>query len=329
MIAQAARGWLAAYAAWSGIPIGSLALLLIHGLTGGRWGEALAPVLRPAASLTPLAALAFLPIALGLAAIYPWAADPAQAPPQVAPLYLHPTFFLARSVLALVIWSVIGLVVAAGRGGGLFAAVALLLHAVLISVIAVDWVLSVEPGFTSSAFAAGFAIEQMLSALAFAALLAPPDLAGRDASDLAGLLLATLTGTVYIALMSFIVAWYGDLPDKAAWYLRRGQHGLVWLIVAAVAAGAVLPFGLLLNGHLRRSRAALRLVGGLVLLGIGLHRLWLVAPAYDPPGPPLLLGALGLLAAVAVTVGLVRLSGRLLARLFPARRLPGGLGHAG
>ena len=34
--------------------IGSLALLMIHRLTGGRWGEALEPLLRPLALTLPL-----------------------------------------------------------------------------------------------------------------------------------------------------------------------------------------------------------------------------------------------------------------------------------
>ncbi len=36
-----ARGWLAALFALLGWPLGSMALLLIHALTGGRWGEAI------------------------------------------------------------------------------------------------------------------------------------------------------------------------------------------------------------------------------------------------------------------------------------------------
>jgi hypothetical protein len=57
--APVARGWLVAFVFWSGIPAGSLVLLLIHRLTGGRWGERLAPALRPAAGAAPLALLAF------------------------------------------------------------------------------------------------------------------------------------------------------------------------------------------------------------------------------------------------------------------------------
>ena len=78
------RGWLVAFAIWSPVPIGSMILLLIHCLTGGKWGQAAAPILRPAAALTPVVALAFVPVLVGLRHIYPWAADPSAIPADVA-----------------------------------------------------------------------------------------------------------------------------------------------------------------------------------------------------------------------------------------------------
>lgn len=67
------QGWLIAFAFWSGVAIGGLVLLLIHALTGGRWGEAIAPVLEPAARTLPLFVLLVVPLALGLRHLYPWA----------------------------------------------------------------------------------------------------------------------------------------------------------------------------------------------------------------------------------------------------------------
>ena len=49
--AAAAHGWLCAFVLVAMVPIGSLALLLVHGVTGGHWGRDLAPVLIPAAPL--------------------------------------------------------------------------------------------------------------------------------------------------------------------------------------------------------------------------------------------------------------------------------------
>ena len=103
---------------------------------------------------------------------------------------------------------------AAGRTGLAF-------FGLTISLVAVDWYLSLEPHYVASAFAAMIAIQQLLAALALLALIGPPLIEGKLAGDLGGLLIATLLGVVYLELMTFVVAWYGDLPEKADWFLKR------------------------------------------------------------------------------------------------------------
>lgn len=317
MIDALARGWLVAWLVWSAVPVGSLVLMLIHRVTGGRWGEALAPALRPAAALVPLAALAFLGVALTLPALYPWAADARAVKPDVAALYLDPVLFDLRAGLALGGWSVLALLCLAGRCGPLTAALGLCFYGLTISLVAVDWILSVEPHFTSSAFAAGIALHQILAALAWAAVASPPGLDEARAADLAGLILATLLGVLYIGLMSYIVAWYGDLPAKADWYLKRGTEAWVAVLGTAVAVGGILPFAALLFAKLRRSAAALRVVGLLVLVGIALHLAWYVLPAYGADAGPAALSALPGLALLALPS---RPVGRRLARIRRAGR---------
>ena len=273
------RGWLLAWIVWSAVPFGALVLAMIHTVTGGRWGAVLAPALRPATALVPLAALAFLGVALGLQAAYPWAAG-AGAKPDVLCLYLDPTLFLVRATVALLGWSVLALLSLSGRTGPLVAGLGLGFYGLTISLVSVDWILSVEPGFNASAFAADVALHQILAALAFAALASPSSLDARGASDLAGLMLAALLGVIYLELMSYIVAWYGDLPPKAAWYLKRGASPWGGVLGASLVLGGILPFLALLFASVRKSPALLRGVGLLVLIGLALHFAWLVLPAY-------------------------------------------------
>jgi hypothetical protein len=296
------QGWLIAFVFVSGIPIGGLVLLLIHRLTGGRWGIAFAPVLLPAASLVPLVALVFLPLAFGLSAPYRWAADTSALRPAVAHVYLNQPAFLLRSAVALIGWSVLAVAVVRERCTMLMAGLGLAFHAIVISLIAVDWVLSIDSRFSSSAFAAAIAIQQLLSALALAAIAGPQARQPGANADLASLIIATLLGTVYLALISFIVIWYGNLPDKAAWYLLRGRDGWQWLIAAAVVIGALVPLGLLLKQSVRQSRDALRLTGCLILLGVFLHVVWLIAP---PFGSGTIVAALiALVAIIGLALGL-------------------------
>ena len=45
------------------------------------------------------------------------------------------------------------------------AGLGLVFHGIVISLVAVDWILSIDSSFSSSAFAAAIAIQQLLSAL--------------------------------------------------------------------------------------------------------------------------------------------------------------------
>jgi len=99
-------------------------------------------------------------------------------------------------------------------------------------------------------------------------------------ADLGGLLIATLLGTLYLDLMSFIVIWYGNLPEKEAWYLARERDGWQWVILAAIATGALAPFCLLLKQSVHQTSLTLQVIGGLILVGVLLHVVWLIAPAF-------------------------------------------------
>ena len=72
--------YLFAFLFFTGISIGSLALIMVHVLSGGAWGELLRQPLLAAARTLPLQALLAIPILAGLPALYPWASPGAGAP---------------------------------------------------------------------------------------------------------------------------------------------------------------------------------------------------------------------------------------------------------
>ncbi|MGX4772405.1 hypothetical protein ACWAUC_21740 [Bradyrhizobium guangdongense] len=296
------RGWLVAFAIWSCAPIGSMTLLLIHRLTGGRWGVVAGPTLRALAAMMPLVAIAFLPVLAGLPSIYPWAADPGQIKPDVAVWYLGQTLFILRAAVALAGWSALAVIFASGLGGRLLAALGLAFFGLTISMVAVDWFLSVEPHYVSTAFASMITIQQLLAALGVAAVFGTSDVAGDAWGDIGMLLMATLLGVVYLEYMTFVVAWYGDLPHKAAWFLKRAPDAWTGLLMATFALGAVLPFAMLLLARVRRSRAGLRAVGVLLLLGTSLHFAWLIVPAFVRPSAVALTGLCSLVCLSVASV---------------------------
>src|SRR5262249_1992777 len=105
------RAYLAAYIFWIGIPVGCLALLMLHHLVGGRWGFVIQRVLEAAIQTLPLMALLFIPLLFGLSDLYPWARPAVVAGDpllQQKAAYLNLPFFIVRAVMYFAIWIVLG-----------------------------------------------------------------------------------------------------------------------------------------------------------------------------------------------------------------------------
>ena len=144
-------GWLAALTLLGAWPLGSMAVLLVHALTGGRWGDALRPALRLGVCTLPLLLPAVLPLGAGLAAIYPWA-RPDAAQHFGNTFYLNVPFFAARGAAYLAIWFVLGWLVLRARDLAGIAPAGLFLLAVTTTFAAIDTTMSLDPHFTSSIY---------------------------------------------------------------------------------------------------------------------------------------------------------------------------------
>ena len=313
----AAWGWLAGFVIWSSFPIGAIVLSLIHWTTGGRWGVAAEPMLRLGALGALLLPVYFAFLFPGLHALYPWANGGAMTTPDVARFYFNIPAFAGRGFVSILAWAAIGLLVASRRLGLLGTSVALVFHGVAVSLIAVDWMLSIDPRFSDSAFGAEIAVQQILVALAAVAAFQPRRAVVIADGDIGGLLLAAALGAFYLGLMTFIVKWYGDQPVDAAWYLARA-HGLwLGLLVGAVLFGALAPIVGCAWERVRESPSALRLVGLSTLVGVALHDLWLAGSA-----APILTGPIALLAVVAMAGISVGLAPRVSQRLAPSATAP-------
>ena len=302
-IKAAAAGWLAAFVFWCGPPIGSLLWMMIHRLTGGRWGFALGPVFAPTAMLVPLVAVLLIPVLVAMPALYSWMHGGSDVIPSVAHIYLNPPAFIIRSVIAFAGWTVLALALPRLRGGGatLLAALGLVFYGVPISLVPVDWILSLEHPFISESFGASVAVTHLMAALAWVALLAPRE-SEAVTSDLGALLLAMALSITYIDFMALLVIWYGDLPDKVFWFTQRTHFPWSMLAYVAFICGSALPIILLLFARIRANRTALRIVGAIVLFGLAVYDIYLVVPPFGLMA--LLAATLGILAIGCLVLGL-------------------------
>ncbi len=294
--------WLAALVAWLAWPLGSLTLLLIGTLTGGRWTIVLRPALMAGVAGLPLLLPAVVPFCFGLDATYPWArGSVANA------FYLNLPFFAGRGVLYLIVWFALGGIVLRqlrlGRSLVVLAPPGLVLMALTMTFAAIDLTMSLDPDYNSSVYGMIAATSACLMALSIVTVRTA--LAGPKTvlPDTAKIVLGIVILWAYLAFVQFLIVWESDLPKEAHWYLQRSTGP--WAVAVAVyAIGTFLvPFAALLIPSVRRSRGGVAAICLWLVAMEVLRSWWLVLPAgHFAPGwmdPACLAALFGLSAAAS------------------------------
>ena len=302
------QSWLIGFLFILGLSLGSLGLLMLQHMSGGKWGLAGRRVFEAASGTLWLVALAFIPILFGLRPIFLWARPEAvQADPillQKAP-YLNVTFFIIRAVVYFAFWLLCAFVLnkwsaAQDRAEKAVtpadtvrfrtvSAPGLLFLVLTVSLASVDWIMSVDPHWYSTIFGLLMVVGQGLSALAFTiailALVARSGVLGTVFSagqfhDLGKLLLAFVMLWAYMAFSQFLIIWSGNLPEEIPWYIERirGAWGAVALLI--VFGHFALPFVLLLSRDLKRHSRWLARVAVFVVVMRLVDLIWLVGPRF-------------------------------------------------
>ncbi len=292
------QGYLFAFMFWLGLSLGSLALLLLLHLSGNHWGLTIRRVNEASSGTVVLMAILFIPILLALPVIFPWARPAtvaAQPLLQYKSFYLNVPFFILRAILYFAVWILLSAAMNRSRGrrdtlGGL----GLILYGVTMTFAAVDWLMSLEPFWSSTIFGTVIIFSQILPAMAFAILilnLFPTMGLGRDWTyrttpipyqDLGAITITLVMGWAYLAFFQMLIIWAGNLPREVTWYVARTTGG--WQIVAWILAilQFVLPFTMLLSNRVRHSMRLLAWVGGILLFSNLVNFFWHVKPAFSP-----------------------------------------------
>ncbi|MGH8143085.1 MAG: hypothetical protein ACREU2_11285 [Steroidobacteraceae bacterium] len=300
------RSYLFVYLFCMGLSLGSLANLMLHQLTGGRWGDALRAPLIAAASLLPLIAIFCFPLLIDLPLVFGWMSHPASV--ATKSWWLNTPFFLARAALYLAIWSALALrwIALARRAQGTrspelirLSAAGLIIYGITVSLAAVDWIMSLTPVWYSSTFGLVVGVAAMQAALAFAvcARTWPVLLRARSASpqsqspesrglcgDFGNLLLTFVLTLTYLSYTQYLIVWAEDLPNEIAWYLPRLQTSWRAITLVLILLQFIVPFLLLLMRPIKRDARYLGLIAAALLVCGLLNFFYLVKPAFMPAG---------------------------------------------
>jgi hypothetical protein len=302
---QVFQAYLVGWTFWTGIAVGSLALLMLQHMTGGGWGFVIRRVLEASTRTLPIMALLFLPIILGAHSIYEWThQEVLEQHPVVAfkTPYLNLTFFAVRAVVYFAVWIALAFFLnrwslaqdrtADARyaknmrvlsGPGMIALI------FTVTFASVDWYMSLEPEWFSTIYGFIFVASWSLSALAFViavmAWLIQEEPLSRVVAplhfhDLGKLLLALVMLWSYFAFSQYLIIWSGNLPEEIGYYLER-THGFWGAIVIAIGIlHFAAPFLFLLSRELKRNPRRLVIVAVLVLVMRMIDLMWMLLPAF-------------------------------------------------
>lgn len=265
------RWYLVLWAALTTTAAGAVIWLAIDGLVEARWAAALRPrVERLTRALVPLA-IAFVPLAVLARDVWPWVDPPPALAAAIAAkrAWLSWPWFVVRSALYLAVLVAAGWQLRRARRRRAASAAWLFPAALATAFGAIDWLMTLDPQFTSAAFGAYVLAGGVTAALAATALVER-----RPAPELARVLLVCVLAWSYFAYTQALVIGIADRPDEIAFYARR-SHALA---LAVAALHGALPTLLLAPRALIARPRYLAGVAALLLAAHALDLAWLVTP---------------------------------------------------
>jgi hypothetical protein len=273
--------------------IGCLVFSLIHRLTGGQWATGLRPFLRAGVSLLPWIWVCALPILF----------LPPTLGRNMPRLFSAPNGYESRAMVTLraLIYAAVffGLSRAVAEDAGpddsptpsrrpWVGPVGMLVMIFTLTLLADDWIASLEAGWHSTGFSLVWITGQAVAGLSLALVGAlaggaQPVANGRMGRplgiDWGNLMMAALLVWCYVAFAQFLIIWAGNLPAEISWFQHRAERPWKWVPPLLAVFGFLVPFLLLLSRRYKASAEGLVVVALMLLLSQGLYTAWLILPA--------------------------------------------------
>jgi len=319
--------WLIGFLFCTGLSLGSLSLLMTQHMSGGQWGLVGRRIWEAGSRLLPYCLLLFVPVVIFLPTLYSWARPEAVHDEiiQKKVVYLNFWFFVIRAVVYFFVW--IGCSYLLNRYSAeqdrgergvterdtlrfrVISAPGLPIYVILMSLAAVDWIMSLDPHWYSTIFGFIMVVGQALGALSFGVAVLTL-FVGREPMnhvlkamhfhDLGKLMLAFVMLWAYFSFSQFLIIWAGNLPEEIPFYLKRFEHGWGLISLLIVFGHFALPFCLLLSRDLKRRPLLLARVAWFIVAIRLVDLIWLVAPNFSRPGTlPVGLANIGIPLALA------------------------------
>ena len=344
--ARAWQAYLINFLLWSAIAQGGLLFSMVTHITKARWCRPLQGLSESFAAFFPISFVLFLLLFLGKDHIFPWLHHDLHG----KEVWLNLPFLFTRDFIGLLVLYGLGFVYLyyalqlkleryepQGKCRPLLykwwsgterdverlkniksviSVLYIIAFAIVHSLIALDLVMSMDPHWFSTLFAAYSFVKAFYIGLgALIILAAVSHLKGHSGltsshfHDLGKLFFAFCLAWADFFYCQFIVIWYGNISEETSYIIQRTMvspwNSLAWVIFTL---SFIIPFVILLNKKIKTKPRFMIVLCSVVLIGIWLEHLLLLGPALNHDATTLPLGfsdgliTLGFLGLMAMAV---------------------------
>jgi hypothetical protein len=275
-----------------GLSLGGLVLVALHYVTGARWSVPLRRLSEALAVALPVAAVGLVLVVVFQPSLQSWTLASVASEENASPLrsfWLNRPFLIFRTVAYVAVWLVFGVAIVRTsrrqdqiadpdptRRNTRLSAAFLVVFGVTYWLASSDWIMSLEPDWSSTIFGVYAFAGLLLSALAGVALLAcclkghgplSTFLTEEHLHDLGTLLFAFSSFWMYTWFCQYLLVWYTNHPDETAYFLRRRRGAWPALVFLDLALNWGVPFLVLLFRAAKRNPRILAAVAIVILAG--------------------------------------------------------------
>jgi hypothetical protein len=304
---QAMQAYLVGYMLFIGFTLGCLGWLMLWHLTSGRWGLPMRRIWEAGTRNIAYAAIAFVPILLGHKLLYSWA-DPTQHfeghLKYLTAHFLNLKLFTVRAIIYFAVWFLLITLLNRwsaiqdrpygtwlGRKFNVVSSAGMVLYFWTMTFAAIDWVMSLTPGWPSTIFPLIVIIGQAILGMGLAIIVGrilvqyePMNVLMDEVVfwDNGKLLLALTMLWAYMNFSQWLIIWSGNLPEEIHWYLARLRGGWGAVALFLVVFHFAVPFAILLSQSLKKDPRKLALIAGWMIFMRLVDLFWVTAPSWSP-----------------------------------------------
>ena len=292
-----------------GIGMCALFLIGLEYLTDAVWSVAFRRITEYLTPLILIAPLFAIPVLFNMYDVFHWSHQEAVNADKIlqskAP-YLDVGFFIIRTIAVVVIMGAFFLIIIRNSGKQdstgdqkltriniKLSALLMPFFGIAISLIAMDWIMSLEAHWFSTIFAVYYFSGSLLTTFAIITLFAVklkeweilPSFLGRDHFyNLGAFMFAFTNFWAYIAFSQFMLIWYANLPEETYWFIAKYQGSWAYISYGIILINFLVPYAGLVSQPSKSNLKVLKIMAGWLIFAHLYDLYWLIMTTYNKEG---------------------------------------------